>query len=110
MIFDKKGHTTIISQEDSSLTEFIENLNSDYSKISEDHIIIGLFSFSSLSSDDVIKFLQISNEHRKNGRSFVLVTDKVGYNDVPEEICVVPTVQEAHDIIQMEEIERELGL
>jgi len=110
MIFDKKGLTTTISQEDISLTKFIQNLNRAYSKFGEDHLIINLFSFSNLSSDDVLEFLQISNNHRKNGKSFVLVTDKVGYNDVPDEICVVPTIQEAHDIIQMEEIERELGL
>ena len=57
-----------------------------------------------------MEFLQISNEHRRKRKSFVLVTNKVPYADVPEEICVVPTVQEAHDIIEMEEIERDLDL
>ena len=28
---------------------------------------------------------------------------------MPDEICVVPTLQEAHDIIEMEDIERDLG-
>ena len=28
----------------------------------------------------------------------------------PESICLVPTIQEAKDLIEMEEIERDLGL
>jgi len=38
------------------------------------------------------------------------VTNKVSYDDVPEEMCVVPTIQEANDLIEMEEIERDLEL
>ena len=40
----------------------------------------------------------------------MLVTDKVSYDKIPDAICVVPTIQEARDIIEMEEIERDLGL
>ena len=34
----------------------------------------------------------------------------VDADEVPEEIIVVPTLQEARDIIEMEEIERDLGI
>ena len=40
----------------------------------------------------------------------MLVTGKVPYDEVPDEICVVPTIQEARDIIEMEEIERDLEI
>ncbi|CAN0606593.1 unnamed protein product, partial [Ectocarpus sp. 12 AP-2014] len=43
-------------------------------------------------------------------QSFVLVSDKVSYDDVPEEINLVPTLQEARDVVEMEEIERDLGI
>ncbi|MRI00309.1 ribonuclease Z [Kriegella sp. EG-1] len=110
MIFDKKGNTTTVFQENISLVQFIKNLKEAYPKIKDDHLIINLFSFSALSSDDILEFLQISNEHREQNKSFVLVTTKLGYDDVPEEICVVPSIIEAHDFIEMEEIERDLDL
>ena len=110
MVFDKKGTTTTVFQENIELSAFLENLNNAYSKIKNDHLIINLFSFSKLSAGDVLEFLELSNKHRGANKSFVLVTNKVSYDDVPEEIVVVPTLQEARDIIEMEEIERDLGI
>ena len=110
MIFDKDGTTTIIFQENISIQEFLKNLNKGYSKVSKDNIIINLFSFSKLTAGDILEFLPISNKHRDTKKSFVLVTNKVSIEEVPEEICVVPTIQEAKDIIEMEEIERDLDL
>ncbi|MBM1107861.1 ribonuclease Z [Aurantibacter crassamenti] len=110
MIFDKKGNTTTVFQENISLVEFLKNLNAAYPKIKDDHLIVNLFSFSKLTADDILEFLQISNQHRLKNKSFVLVTSKVNYNETPEEICLVPTIREAHDFIEMEEIERDLDL
>ena len=110
MIFDKTGNTTILYQENISLIKFVENLNNSYSKIKKDHLIINLFYFSNITSDYFLYFLQLSNKHRAANKSFVLVTKKVEYDQVPDEICLVPTVQEAKDIIEMEEIERDLDL
>jgi len=110
MIFDKKGTTTTVFQEDIELVKFIENLEAGYDKIKNDHLIINLFSFSKLTAGNVLEFLEISNAHKSKSKSFVIVTDKVRYDEVPEEIVVVPTLQEAEDIIEMEEIERDLGI
>lgn len=110
MIFDKKGTTTIVSQENTALTKFIGNLEEGYSKIANDNIIVNLFSFNKLSAGNVLEFLQLSDKHRKSNKSFILVTEKVSYEDVPNTIIVVPSIQEAHDIIEMEEIERDLGI
>ncbi len=110
MIFDSDGTTTVVFQENTSLEKFVKNLNDGYPKIKNDHIIVNLFSFSKLGPGDVLEFLQLSDTHRKSDKSFVLVTDKVSYDDLPDAITVVPTLQEAHDIIQMEEIERDLDL
>jgi hypothetical protein len=110
MVFDKKGNTTTVFQEDMELSSFLENLNASYAKIEDDHLIINLFSFDKLTAGDVLEFLDLSNKHRAAEKSFVLVTEKVSYDEVPEEIVVVPTLQEALDIIEMEEIERDLGI
>ena len=108
MIFDSDGTTTVVHQENTSLHKFISNLEEGYSKIKNDHIIVNLFTFSKLSSDDLLEFLELSDRHRKGDKSFVLVSEKVSFDDVPDDIVLVPTLQEAHDIIQMEEIERDL--
>ena len=110
MIFDSNDGTTIVFQEKANLSLFLRNLKDNYSQIKNDNIVVNLFSFSKLKADDVWEFLQISDTHKKSGKSFVLVTDKVAYDEVPDEICLVPTIQEAHDIIEMEEIERDLDL
>lgn len=110
MVFSSEGNVTIVSQEDISLVSFIKNLNDAYSKIKNNHIIISLFSFDIITASDIMEFLELSNTHRNIKKSFVLVTDKVAYDDIPDEICVVPTIQEAKDIIEMEDIERDLGL
>lgn len=110
MIFDKEGNTTIVFQENIALEKFLENLKGAYEKIKDDHLIINLFSFESLKTSDLLEFLHLSNTHRAKRKSFVLVTKKVPYDEVPDEICVVPTLQEARDIIEMEEIERDLEL
>tara|TARA_R110002020_G_scaffold466202_1_gene688563 strand:+ start:137575 stop:137907 length:333 start_codon:yes stop_codon:yes gene_type:complete len=110
MIFDKHGLITIVSQEKTSLPVFLENLDKAYPKLKNDHIIIDLFTFDSLKAGDILEFLQLSDKHRAAKKSFVLVTDKVNYESVPDRITVVPTLQEAKDIVEMEEIERDLGI
>ena len=110
MIFDKKGNTVTVFQEDISLGAFLKNLTKAYPRLKDDHIVVNLFSFSKLRADDILEFLQLSNIHRGSRKSFVLVTDKLSYDEVPDEMCVVPSLQEAMDIIEMEEIERDLDL
>jgi len=110
MIFDKDGTTTVVSQEKISIVTFLQNLEKSIGNLKNENLIINLFSFEKLSADDVLEFLQISNSHRSNGKSFVIVTNKVAFDELPDEIIVTPTIQEAKDIIEMEEIERDLGL
>ncbi len=110
MTFDKDGNTTIVYQENISLLKFIENLQNAYDKIRNDHIVVNLFSFNRLTVGDMLEFLDLSRKHKKANKSFVLVTDKIDYEDVPEEISLAPTLQEAMDIIEMEDIERDLEL
>lgn len=110
MIFNTEESLIIISQEKISIEQFLENLEKDYAKLKNDNLVIDLLGFSKLTPYHVISFLEFAKKHKKNKKSFVLVTDKVSYDDVPDEINVVPTLQEARDVIEMEEIERDLGL
>ncbi|EMQ93954.1 hypothetical protein [Xanthomarina gelatinilytica] len=109
MIIDKDGNITIITQEKASVTELVKKLDVVYNRYKNDNIIVSLTSLQSITLQDVIEFLQISNTHRKSKHSFVIVSDKVNLDEMPDEIVVVPTLQEAYDIIEMEEMERDLG-
>jgi hypothetical protein len=109
MIFDKDGNISIITQEKVSIVELVKKLDVIYSRFKDDNIIVNLTSLKPLSAKDVVEFLQISNLHRKAKHSFVIVTDKIKLDDIPDKLVIVPTIQEAYDIIEMEEIERDLG-
>ena len=52
------------------------------------------------------RLFELSNLSSQNNKSFVLV-NSIFHN---QNICVAPTVREAHDIIEIEEIERDLLL
>ncbi len=109
MIFDKDGNISIITQEKVSIVELVKKLQEVYSRFENDNIIVNLSSLKQLKTTDVVEFLQISNNHRKGKHSFVLVTNNIDLDNIPDELSIVPTLQEAFDIIEMEEIERDLG-
>jgi hypothetical protein len=109
MIIDRDNNICIITQEKLSIVQLVRKIEAEYSKYSNNHIIVNLTSLKPLFLEDIIEFLRISNTHRGDNKSFVLVSDKAGFDDMPDEIVVVPTIQEAHDIIEMEEIDRDLG-
>ncbi|MFK2820792.1 ribonuclease Z [Flavobacteriaceae sp. LMIT009] len=110
MIFDKVGNTSIITQEKASIVELAKKLSTLYPKYQKDNIIVNITTIKQLQTEDVLEFLQLSNQHRNSNYSFLIVTSKLDVDDIPDELMVVPTLQEAHDIIEMEEIERDLGL
>ena len=110
MIFSKEGNTTIVLQEKTDLQTFLKNLREAYPKLENDHLIVNLFSFGPLKTRNILDFLELSNQHRARGRSFVLVSNSIAYDQVPDEINLVPSLQEARDLIEMEEIERDLDL
>ncbi|GAA0722604.1 ribonuclease Z [Aquimarina litoralis] len=108
MIFNKEGSTTIITQEKATVVDFVKAIETKYESMKNDNIVANLFSLKNLSVDDINEFLRVSNKHKANKRSFVIVTDQVSYDESPKEITIVPTLIEALDLIEMEEIERDL--
>lgn len=109
MIIDRDGKITIIAQEKASVKTLVSNIEQAYDKYKNYHLIVRLSSLDKVSLDDIIEFLRLSNNHRSDKKSFVIVSDKVDSDKMPDEIFVVPTIQEAYDIIEMEEMERDLG-
>lgn len=109
MLIDQDGTISIITQEKATIIELVKKIKALYPKFKKNNIIVSLSSLNTLSLQDIIEFLEVSNSHRSSKQSFVIVSDKIDLDTVPDEIVVVPTIQEAYDIIEMEEMERDLG-
>lgn len=109
MILDQNEHTTIITQEKASVVEIAKKIQTLYPKFKNNHVVVVLTTSKTISLEDINYFLEISNTHRASKQSFVIVSQNIDLQIVPKQIIVVPTIQEAYDIIEMEEIERDLG-
>ncbi|MDB9755965.1 ribonuclease Z [Winogradskyella sp.] len=109
MIVDKKGSITIITQENTSVKTLVSRIEADYDAYKDNHFIVNLSSLDSIGLEEIVEFLRLSNTHRADKKSFVIVSNKANLDEMPDEILVVPTLKEAHDIIEMDEIERDLG-
>ena len=109
MIFDKDGNISIITQERTTIVELVKKIQILYSRFKSDNIIVNITSLRRLSTRDVVEFLEISNRHRIAKHPVVSVSVKIDVDAIPDELVIVPTLQEAYDIIEMEEMERDLG-
>lgn len=109
MIVDRDGNITIIAQEKASVKTLVNTIEASYDTYKNYHLIVRLSSLEKISLEDIIEFLRLSNNHRGDKKSFVIVADQVDLDQMPDELVVVPTLQEAYDIIEMEDIERDLG-
>jgi hypothetical protein len=109
MILAEDGNISIITQDKTTILELVKKTQSLYPKFKNKNIIVNLLAISTLKIQDILEFLELSNRHRASKHSFVIVSGKVNLDEVPDEIVVVPTIQEAYDIIEMEEMERDLN-
>ncbi|WP_121666686.1 ribonuclease Z [Mesonia aquimarina] len=110
MDIKKEENYWILEDNNKSLKEFAQFLeNEAYNQFSDKNVVVNLLNQKQTTLEDIFNFLNLSNKHRSENHSFVLVTSAIDVDNVPEELLVVPTLREAGDIIQMEEIERDLG-
>lgn len=99
----------IVSDEKDNVTEFAAFLEATYQNLKENHLVIDIQKYGQLSLEELLAFLSLSNKHRKSKKSFIIVNDTINIDSIPDELVVVPTLQEAEDMLQMEEIERDMG-
>ena len=114
---EDKGDYTILSpavevdkEAESTLMDFFSELKENLSIFKNSNLIL---DFSEIVNTDVKKILlfsPLSGKQKELNRSFVIVSQGINADEIPEELLVVPTIQEAIDIIEMENIERDLGI
>jgi hypothetical protein len=100
-----------IHKEKDSLVIEVKNLEIDLSFVTEKlndecrHLILDLLEFSTISEEKLKNFTNFGKTAVKNN-SFVIVCQTEFTEDFP----IVPTLQEAFDVIELEEIERQLDV
>ncbi len=100
----------VLEDEKNDISSFATFIESQVpSKYKGQNVVLNLLKYDSLELNELLLFLKVSNLHRKTKNSFVIVNDAISMDEIPYEMIVVPTLQEAGDIIEMEEIERDLG-
>ncbi|WP_442845439.1 ribonuclease Z [Leeuwenhoekiella sp. H156] len=110
MIVTKKDTYTILGDEEDGIKSFASFLEFIIPKAyASENLVIDLLKYEKLSLEDLLLFLPVSNQQRADNKSFVIVNKAVHIDRVPEEIMVVPTLGEAKDVIELEEIQRDLG-
>lgn len=109
MNVEKKGHTTTIKNTHEDVMSFVEKVTGEHHNYVSENLIMDISSDKNITLKDIKLFSDLSKLHRKGKKSFVIVADGIDFNAVPAKLIVVPSILEAHDIIEMEEIERDLG-
>ncbi len=107
---DRRENFIVLKDDKDDLQDFVSFLEHIIpKKFEKDNVVINLLEYNKLDLTQLLLFLKLSTYHRSTKHSFVIVNDAVNPDDVPMEMIVVPTLQEAGDIVEMEEIERDLG-
>jgi uncharacterized protein with NRDE domain len=109
MKVDQKGHTISIKDTQGDFTSFLDKVSQSNTSFDSHNLIIDLTHNKSITLEDLKLLLPLAKQHKKLKKSFVVVVEGVDFNAVPTKLVVVPSNLEAHDIIEMDEIERDLG-
>jgi hypothetical protein len=104
-----KGHTTTIKDTEGNIVNFLEKVTNQYVSFKEHNLILDISHDTSVDEKSITIFSKLSKKHKKSKKSFVLVVTGIDFNKVPVSIIVVPSLLEAQDMIEMDEIERDLG-
>ena len=88
----------------SKVEDSLSFINSIFSQDCK-HLILDLTEVSDLNIEHLTKFTTFG-KNLVNTNSFVMISNQCHYDD----FLIVPTLQEAFDIIELEDIERSLNI
>ncbi|QOD60560.1 hypothetical protein H9I45_14630 [Polaribacter haliotis] len=109
MQVDKKEKYILISSDENSFKEFYNAFLQKEKEFEKEHLVLHISDEINISTEDFLLFLKIAEQKNNNGTSFVIINSVVNVDELPEQLNIVPTLIEAEDILEMENIERELG-
>lgn len=104
-----KEKNIIVGPKQKSIKDFISQLNNDYPELLAKNVIVDLSSIKIDKVSEILVFLTFAKKHVNHGTSFVIIASGFNIDALPDELVVAPTMVEALDIIEMDEIGRDLG-
>ena len=106
MIIEQHNSTAIITQDKTSLSEFVKKFSVLHERFKDSDVVFQLKDTAISSLDELVS---ISETHRQSNQSFVVVSTQLNQDDFEDDFTIVPTLQEALDYIEMELMQRDLG-
>ncbi|NBW27873.1 MAG: ribonuclease Z [Flavobacteriaceae bacterium] len=103
------GRTTELIDTQGDFQLFFEEVSNQYDSFLNQNLILDITQDNSITIQSIKAFSELSKTHKNGKKSFVIVSNNIDFNAVPKSLVIVPSLLEAYDIIEMEEIERDLG-
>lgn len=110
MNFYLDNNIVIVNFNNSLKDDFFIFFNNIYKEIIDKNIIIDFGEKNIFSSSFLDKLINISTLHQNLNLSLVIVSSLLKSESIPESLVWSPTLNEAKDIIEMDEMQRDLGL
>jgi len=105
-ITSSKKYTTFTAID--NFDSFVEQFNTVFPEYKHQNIVLNLADIN--VTEDKIQSLQTyATQQAVNKQSFVIIIPSFDADAFEEELNVVPTLTEAEDLIDMDEISRDLG-
>ncbi|MCF6213131.1 MAG: ribonuclease Z [Flavobacteriaceae bacterium] len=109
MLVEKKKNYTLIKSESQNFEIFLADFNTVYNNQKQNHLIVDLSIINDATTENINKLLILSAQSKSLKKSFVVVVKNIDIDLVSEKITCTPTLLEAEDTLEMEEMERDLG-
>ena len=106
---EHKEEYTLINSEEASFSEFYTFFSNQHKELTKNNVIINISSNLVANEEEISLFLECADMHQESGTTFVVVYQNVDVDKFPETFNIVPTLQEAEDVLEMENIQRDLG-
>ena len=110
MNFYLDNNIVIVNFNNSLKDDFFIFFNNIYKEITDKNIIIDFGEKNIFSSSFLDKLINISTSHQNLNLSFVIVSSILNSESIPQSLVWSPTLKEAKDLIEMDEMQRDLGL
>jgi len=109
MKFEIKDTAVIVDQNKQVSSEFFKSFDLNYPKFHSNNIILIIDETQNSEPDFVNFILKLTKSHQLHEKTFVVVAPQWSQSDISDDIVCVPTLQEAFDLIEMDEMQRDLG-
>ena len=108
MLIETRETYTLVTNNEGSIKTFHKSFLKELNSLKKSHLILNFSENFNTSIQEILLFLNIANDFRTNGISFVIVCSGIKIDDIPDEINLVPTITEAIDVLEIDAIERDL--